>query len=282
MDLSFIILTWNSERYIEACLCSIYACLQDTALNYEVFVVDNGSSDQTPRILRVHADQHPGCIKPIFLAENKGTTVSRNLALRQAAGCYLCVMDSDVELTPGLFQPLIEVLETQPGAGMVVPGITYPSGRWQKSTDQFPTFAHKLKRLFRLRQIERREELVEREQVQVRTVDYAISAFWLCKREVLQKVGFLDEKIFYSPEDVDYCLRLWRAGYTIYYVPTVSVIHHTQEISRGFKLNRAKLSHIAGLCYLFHKHGCFFKRPVFAAPLRSVSQDSGRSRATVA
>jgi GT2 family glycosyltransferase len=79
----------------------------------------------------------------------------------------------------------------------------------------------------------------------------------------LEKVGFLDEKIFYSPEDVDYCLRIWQAGFKIHYLPTVSVIHNTQEISRGYKLNRAKLSHIAGLFYLFYKHGYLFRRPVF-------------------
>jgi len=263
MDLSFIILTWNSERFIEPCLSSIAACLQDAGLNYEVFVVDNGSSDRTSAMLRTYAEQHPGVIKPIYLAENRGTTVSRNLALRKAAGRYLCVIDSDVELSPGLFQPLIEVLGEQPGIGMVVPRITYPSGRWQKSYDRFPTFADKVKRLLWLRKIERQEGLAEQNQVQVRPVDYAISAFWLCKREVLENVGFLDEKIFYAPEDVDYCLRLWQAGYTIQYVPTVSVIHHTQEISRGCKFNRAKLSHIAGLLYLFYKHGYFFKRPVF-------------------
>lgn len=263
MDISFVILTWNSAAYIEACLQSIYDCLLESGLSCEILVVDNGSTDQTPAILQSHAEKHREKVKPIYLAENRGTTVSRNLALRRAAGRYLCVMDSDVELIPGLFEPLLELLDARPGTGMVVPRINYPSGRWQKSIDQFPTFVHKLKRLFWLREIEHQEQRIEQDRTQVRTVDYAISAFWLCKREVLEKVGFLDEKIFYAPEDVDYCLRIWQAGYKIYYVPTVSVIHHTQEISRGYKLNRAKLSHVAGLLYLFYKHGYFFRRPVF-------------------
>jgi GT2 family glycosyltransferase len=263
MDISFVILTWNSEPYIEACLRSIHACLEDAALSYEIFVVDNGSADRTPVMLRSHAEQDPKHLKPIYLAENRGTTVSRNLALRKAAGRYLCVMDSDVELLPGLFKPLIEVLEAEPSSGMVVPRINYPSGRWQKSFDCFPTLAHKIRRLLWLREIENREARLEQDQAQARTVDYAISAFWLCKRQVVEKIGLLDEKIFYSPEDVDYCLRVWQAGYKIQYVPTVTVIHHAQEISRGFRLNRAKLSHLAGLFYLFCKHGYFWRRPVF-------------------
>lgn len=261
MNLSFIILTWNSERYIDDCLHTIFTSLEGTALSYEVLVVDNGSKDQTPDKLKTLAAQHPGVIKPIFLTENKGTTVSRNLALKQAMGENLCVMDSDVELSPGLFRPLLEALHQDPRVGLVVPRIHYPSGRWQKSIDRFPTLVHKVNRFFCLRKIEQQEALIEKTQKNVRSVDYAISAFWLFKREVLSRVGFLDEKIFYSPEDVDYCLRIWRSGFKILYVPTATVIHHTQEISRGFKINRAKISHFYGLFYLFKKHKYFFRSP---------------------
>lgn len=94
---------------------------------------------------------------------------------------------------------------------------------------------------------------------EVINVDYAISAFWIMKKSVLEEVGLLDEKIFYSPEDVDYCLRIWKSGHAISYIPFVSVVHHTQEISRGFKLNTAFLNHVKGLFYYFTKHRyCFF------------------------
>lgn len=261
IDLSFIILTWNSESYLDACLASLYSCLRDETLSYEILVVDNGSSDGTLEKLMAHTESRKDILKPIYLSRNMGTTVSRNLALRKASGRYLCVMDSDVELAPGLFKPLIEILKSEPNSGMVVPKINYPNGHLQKSTDTFPTLTHKIKRFFRLREIERREALAVNEQVQIRTVDYAISAFWLFKRETFEKVGCLDERIFYAPEDVDYCLRIWRAGFKIHYVPYVSVIHHTQEISRGYKFSRAKLSHLKGLFYLFYKHRYFLRPP---------------------
>ena len=75
-------------------------------------------------------------------------------------------------------------------------------------------------------------------------------------KEVLNEVGLLDEKIFYSPEDVDYCIRVWKKGYTIDYFPDVKMIHDAQEISRGkaFKINFFTLSHLKGLIYLFLKH----------------------------
>lgn len=262
IDLSFVILTWNSAAYIQACLDSILTALSGQSIDYEVFVVDNGSSDQTEALLRVFQAEFPDIIKPVFLLNNMGTTVSRNIGLKQATGRFLCIMDSDVVLPADTFTPLLEALQQDPLVGMAVPKINYPSGRWQKSYDQFPTLVHKAKRFFRLRAMEA-EEGQQQAALTERSVDYAISAFWLLKREMLDAIGYLDERIFYSPEDVDYCLRAWKAGYTILYVPTVTIVHHTQEISRGFKLNRAKFNHVQGLLYFFWKHRYFINKPKF-------------------
>jgi hypothetical protein len=56
-------------------------------------------------------------------------------------------------------------------------------------------------------------------------------------------------------------LEIWKAGYQIQYDPTVSVVHHTQEISRGFKFNKAKIEHVKGLIYLYCKHAFFLRPP---------------------
>ncbi|MCK4486712.1 MAG: hypothetical protein KAU38_08130 [Desulfobacterales bacterium] len=78
---------------------------------------------------------------------------------------------------------------------------------------------------------------------------------------MLQVIGLLDEKIFYAPEDVDYCLRTWRVGYKVLYDSRVSAIHHAREISRGIRINRATISHIKGLLYYFMKHKYMLRRP---------------------
>jgi GT2 family glycosyltransferase len=74
-------------------------------------------------------------------------------------------------------------------------------------------------------------------------------------------VGLLDERIFYAPEDVDFCLRVWKAGLRVLCVPSVSVVHHAQEISRGPMINIAKLRHVQGLGYYFLKHRYLWRRP---------------------
>ncbi|PLX88170.1 MAG: glycosyltransferase family 2 protein [Desulfuromonas sp.] len=260
MELSCVILCWNSKRHIGACLDSLLAALPAALSPYEIFIVDNGSTDGSQQIVAQYQADHPDIVKPIFLKTNTGTTYSRNLALKQAQGRYVAILDSDIVVAPGTFQPLIELLSSSLETAMVVPRLVYASGNFQKSIDTFPTLCSKAYRYLFLKRLEQKAEC---EDGRSRPVDYAISAFWLLRRETLERVGLLDENIFYAPEDVDYCLRIWRAGLRIVYAPQVTVIHDAQEISRGFKINRAVLAHVSGLFYFFKKHGYWLKRPRF-------------------
>lgn len=266
MDISFILLTWNSERYITKCLESLLESLSSLSYTTEIFVVENGSTDNTVSLLKTFQSNHPEQIFPIYLKENTGTTYSRNLALKKAQGRYICIMDSDIEVSSEVFPPLLHLLQDNEKNGLAAPRLVYPNGRLQKSTDVFPTIFTKFFRYLFLKAIEQREHnaaISAEKQNSVREVDYAISAMWLLKQDVVEHVGLLDEHIFYAPEDVDYCLRIWQAGYSIVYNPTVLCIHHTQEISRGFRINKAMLSHIQGLAYYFKKHRYLFSRPKF-------------------
>jgi GT2 family glycosyltransferase len=259
MKLSVVILTWNSAQHIANCLTSILASLHDEFMSFEIFVIDNGSSDTTRQIIDEFVNSNPDEINPIYLDCNKGTTYSRNIALKMSSGDFIAIIDSDVIVRQGIFVELIDKLVNGYNIGMVVPRLTYLNGNFQKSTDNFPTVFTKLRRYFFLKQIEKDEETFLH--LRSYSVDYAISAFWLLKREVVDSVGLLDERIFYAPEDVDYCLRIWKMGFRIVYVPSCEVVHNAQEISRGFKFNKAFWEHIKGLCYYFIKHKYFFTKP---------------------
>ena len=262
MDISAIILTWNSEKYIESSVCSFIADCEG-AYSYEIFIVDNGSVDRTKEIIQNLTSRYADSIKPIYLKENYGTTYPRNLALKKAKGEFLVVMDSDVDVNKGTISRLIGVLTDNKDVGIVAPKLIYPSGAPQKSTDVFPTIFTKILRYFFLKAIEKKEK-VWGASSGPQEIDYAISALWVLRRDILEKVGLLDENIFYAPEDVDYCLRVWKAGYKVMYVPDVSCVHHTQEISRGMKFNKATRDHIRGLVYYFKKHKYLLRRPRIA------------------
>jgi GT2 family glycosyltransferase len=251
MLLSAVILCFNSERHIAAAVRSLAGECARLGGPCEIFVVDNGSRDASPRLLAALEGEFPGLLHVIRNATNAGTTVSRNLALRRATGRVLLVMDSDVVVPPGCIAALLPRLDSDPRIGLLAPRLVYPDGRPQLSADVFPTLPHKLRRLLGLRAIERGLAAPDGA---ARRVDYAISAFWLMPRGVVEKVGLLDERIFYSPEDVDYCLRVWAAGFEVVQDGSVVAIHDAREISRGLRRPGFALSHAGGLAYLFLKH----------------------------
>ena len=263
MQLSIIVLTWNSDKYIEGCLQSIIDSIHIPRDEYEIFVVDNGSTDGTRRQLARYQETYGSMIKTIELESNMGTTYPRNLAIKEAAGEYIAVMDSDIEINPRTFSLLIDALANDSSAGLAAPRLVYGSGALQKSTDQFPTLLHKAYRYFFLKQLESKENtnVNTKDSVQV---DYAISAFWLFRRQLIAEIGYLDEKFFYAPEDVDFCLRIWKNGQHVLYVAESFAVHYAQEISRGLVFNKAQAEHLRGLLYYFTKHRYLMRKPKFS------------------
>lgn len=251
MDISAVVLSFNSKRYIETCVRSLVQSYSECGLEGEILVVENGSVDGSVAILGNLQAEIGERLKVIYLPENTGTTRSRNMALRIARGRAVLILDSDAYMNPGALKGMLEYQRANPRVGLVAPRLIYPSGRFQLSVDVFPTVGRKLQRYLSLREIERSEP-----QAAAGAVDYAISACWLLSDEAIHATGFLDERIFYSPEDVDYCIRLWKAGYQVHYFPRVSVVHDAQEISRpkGVGINRFTIRHAKGLLYLFLKH----------------------------
>ncbi|MDO6720366.1 glycosyltransferase family 2 protein [Psychrosphaera sp. 1_MG-2023] len=257
MYISVVILSFNSAKTLPKCLDSLIETLNAKNELAEIFVVENGSKDNSPAIIDDYKAQYPDLIKPIIFKENTGTTFSRNSAIKQATGKYILVLDSDAYININVLEELITNLQDNPQTGMAVPKLTYASGNFQLSCDQFPTLLQKAKRFLFLKTIEKKNEELSQLTHPI-AVDYAISACWLLTKECTDATGLLDENIFYSPEDVDYCVRVWKAGFQITYVPMQEMVHDAQELSRGFKLTKFHFSHLKGLFYLFNKHKYFW------------------------
>lgn len=245
---SFVVLSYNSAKYLTACLESVLANELD-----DVLVVDNGSRDASVSILEGFRGRFPDRVHLTLLPANVGTTVSRNLALRRVSSPFVGVIDSDIVLPPGAVDSLLGWLTPGSRCGIVAPRLVRADGRFQLSVDVFPTLPRKIHRAARLESLERAASRTMTRQPC--TVEYAISACWLLRRDLLDQVGFLDERVFYSPEDADYCVRTWQAGYQVVYDPRVEVLHDAQEISR--RVGMASWVHLQGLLYYFRKHRCF-------------------------
>lgn len=258
ITISFIILTWNSETYLEGCFNSIIRKCSDEGIPFEVIVIDNGSLDRSVEIVKEYQGAHPEAFHLIAFNRNCGTTFPRNQGMKQAQGQFFCILDSDTELGEGNLRAILDRLHKETDIGIIAPRLILPDGNVQTSVKRFPTMLNKLLKIPRIVMgIETRnaDYYEDFPFVNEREVDTAISACWFFRRELLEMVGYLDEKIFYAPEDIDYSLRVCEAGLSILYDPTFNVLHHTQQITHKKPLSMTSLSHFKGLLYYYWKHG---------------------------
>lgn len=263
-ELSFIILTWNSNRYLPGCLDSIMRKAQEESIDFEVIIIDNGSRDETIKTIEQYQHSHPGIFHLIALPDNRGTTYPRNLGLKKARGEFICVLDSDTELAGGTLRSLLSHLTSNADIGIIAPRLLLPDGSVQHSVKRFPTMLDKLMKLPRIIagiQTKNSDFYDDFPFTVIKEVDSAISACWFFQHKLLGTVGYLDENIFYAPEDLDYSLRVWQAGLKVLYYPPFTVLHHTQQLSHKKPLSKTSLSHFWGLIYYYCKHGGWAVRP---------------------
>ena len=253
---SIIILTWNSERQVGACLASLSQGLSE--FSSEVIVVDNGSQDQTCAVVRETRPDAQMLCNP----ENRGVAPARNQGIRLAQGEYVVILDDDTVVQPGALDVLIRYMEDRPKVGLCGPRLTDADGKLQLSCRRFPTLIDKLARRLPSilgQEISRKAEMADWDHRTIREVDYVIGACQVIRRRALQEVGLLDERIFYGPEDVDMCLRLQQAGWRVVYNPDAVVVHEERRMSRSLGSGLV-WKHICGLGYYFWKHGYLLSR----------------------
>lgn len=254
---AFVILAWNSERVIGPCLESV---LSLECGRLDAWVVDNGSSDSTPQILSGLASRDSR-LHVISEPENLGTTVSRNKALRsiEPDTDYVCVLDSDTVVNQSAFEKMTAVLAVDPTIGVVGPTMANSAGEEQLSGRNLPTVSLKLRKACPFGRVAERAAAEEVPTTPIvdglQDVGYLLSACWLMPRESLDSVGLLDEKIFYAPEDVEWCHRCHGAGLRVSLCHHAHIIHEYQRISHKRFLSRMNFEHIKGLAYYFGKAG---------------------------
>ena len=250
--IAFAIITWNSEKYIKKCLDSIESFKK---LDYEIFVVDNGSIDNTVKILKENNNNkiHVDCLE-----KNLGTTISRNIALKKIDDSfdYVSVLDSDTIVNENAFINLIDKLKKDESIGIIGPQLVCSDGRIQNSGRNLPTPKEKILKILPFKKIQELAINLEKVSMQNDTyeVGYLMSACWLMPRSIIEKIGFLDGKIFYAPEDAEYCMRAWQYGYKVVFSKDVYIIHEWQRISRKKIISKINYEHIKGLIYFWKKY----------------------------
>jgi GT2 family glycosyltransferase len=262
-DISFVIISYNDAHRLPKALSSASLMSARAGFEYEIWVVDNGSSDHTQKLLASYGELLGPRLKTITLQSNTGTTYSRNQALRQASGRLICVLDSDAELLMDGLRHIDDLLTSLPEVGIVAPQIIMPDGAIYDSVKLLPTLQNKLGKLpqiFLDRDGGHSDFYPDFPFQHLRCVQTAISCCWFFRRDLLDRIGLFDEAIFYSPEDLDWCLRTWKAGRAVVYYPHLQVLHHTRQITHRYPFSRIALSHFKGIIYYLNKHDYWFSR----------------------
>jgi GT2 family glycosyltransferase len=228
VDLSILIVTWNSERWIDRCLRSVAEACDGIA--YEILVYDNASTDST--LSRV--GQAPSPVYVIRADSNDGFAAGTNRALAQSHGRFVFFLNPDCELAPNALTLLVNFLDQNPRTAAAAPLLEDESGDSQREFQlrRLPTlrtFAAEvllLDKLFPGNRTTARYRYRDADLTHPIRIEQPAAAAFLIRREVFDEIGPLDERFMPAWfEDVDYCRRLAAAGKEIFAVPAARARH---------------------------------------------------------
>ena len=276
MDLSIVILNYNTRDHLRRCLTSLRAALatdywrsasESGGPRFEVFVVDNASTDGSAAMAQREFPEFEVLQSP----RNGGYAYGNNLALRSCHGRAVLLLNPDTELSPGALESLLGYLDEHPQAAIVGPKILRPDGSLDLACRRtFPTLEVALYRLVGLSRLFpksprfARYNLTYLDPDQPTEVDSVVGACMLVRRQAIEQVGLLDESFFMYGEDLDWSFRMKALGWKVLYFPEVSVLHYKGAASEQDS-GRITLAFYDAMGIFYRKHyAAQHSRPVNA------------------
>lgn len=215
MDLSIVIVNWNTRDMLRDCLMTVFAGLG--SLESEVWVVDNGSTDGSLAML---CAQFPA-VSVISNTQNRGFASANNQALKQAKGRYLILLNTDTLVHGQVLPDAVRWLDAHPDVAVLGPRILNRDGSLQGSAQAFPS----LSRLFRQTLGLHKSEAPNRGISGTSNAEVISGCAMFVRHLAMAKVGPLDETFFFYGEETDWCRRFRRAGWGVVYAPVGEITH---------------------------------------------------------
>ena len=223
VELSIVIVSYNARRDLEACLDSLAAA--PPRASHEVVVVDNASTDGSPRAVEGRA----GDVRLIRQPRNTGFAAANNRGIRATSGELILLLNSDTLVPPGAIDALIGRLRARPSAAAAGPRLVDGAGRVELSfgpmISPFGELRQKAIAGLHAWRVPPVSWMVERRTAREQTVDWVSGAALLVYRREAEAVGLLDERFFLYTEDVDFCAALRARGRDILFTPDAQITH---------------------------------------------------------
>jgi len=288
LDLSIIIVSYNSRKLLEICLKSIYRHVKD--ITFQVFVVDNDSHDGTIEFI----EEHFGNVNLIKNQQNLFFAKANNQAIHKSHGRYILLLNPDTEILDDSLQRVVRAMDHHKYWGAVGCRLTLPSGQLQQTGNRFPSFLFGVFELlfiniiFPGNWVNRHNQYGDWDRQSLRELDAVSGACLFVRREVFDDIGLLDEEFVMYSEEVDLCARIRRGGWKVVYYPDCQIIHHVGGATNPtWELRNL---HLNSFLLLFKKHHKIWKyrllkvlswinkTVVFVARWRTVWKEIGKKR----
>ncbi len=225
MDVSVIIVNWNTKRLLQDCLESLY--VQGGNVDTEVIVVDNASTDGSVEMVRDDFES----VKLIENMENRGFAAANNQGMAAAKGRYVLLLNSDTVVLDNAVARTVNFADAHPRAAVTGCRVLNADGTLQPTCFMFPSTLNMLLsstylyKLFPGSRFFGRERMTWWDRNDVRQVDVVTGCFMLVRREAIDQVGMMDERFFMYAEETDWCYRFKESSWDVIFTPVARIIH---------------------------------------------------------
>ena len=251
MDLSILIVNYNTKGFLRNCLKSIYENIH--GINYEIFVVDNASSDGSSEMVEKEFPQ----VKLIRNKENVGFSKANNQASKRATGEYFSLLNPDCLVKKGTLRKIVQFMNEHLEVGVVGCKIVNPNGRIEFSADKSLNLFTEFSLKFRKKLAGSNcyfDRLLTRNYNKLREVDWVIGAFLIVRSKVYREVQGMDENYFLYFEEIDFCKRIKKRGWKIYFNSDCEVLHlHGRSMATEAKEKISRIYRESQL-YYYKRH----------------------------
>ena len=226
MDISVCIVNFNSKKQLEKCLHTIKPAIKP--LSYEVIIIDNYSKDGSQELIKKHFEK----VRLITNNRNNGYTSEINRAMKIGKGKYKLILNPDSRLMPKSISNLVNFMKQKKRSGIAGPLVLNEDGSFQWSCRRgvarpFAVFCYFLgiAKLFPKYPIFTGYHLNHLDVKEINEVSGVSGSCMLVDQDLINDIGYFDERFFAYQEDSDYCLRAINSGWKVYYNPNSMVIH---------------------------------------------------------
>jgi GT2 family glycosyltransferase len=261
MDLSVIIVNWNTKDLLCQCIDSLTQTLKK--IDTEIFVVDNGSTDGSVAAVR---EKFPG-VRLIENPVNMGFARANNQAISLSSREYLLLLNPDTRAKDEAIPQMLSFMSSHARAGLVGAQLLNADGSKQNSIANFPSLATELLNKSLLRWLfPEKFPGKERDYPNPVEVESVIGACVLVRREAVNQVGLLDEKFFLFLEETDWCFRVKKAGWKIYHIPQAEIFHFQGKSAEAEK-GKTRIEYYRSRYHYFRKNRGSFQTSVLSIGL---------------